>query len=154
HAVLGDWLAEETSRSLSRSNLIAVISHWSCRALDQGIIDIPTVRSLLAVDYCVAGTLRVGASELVLDADFVDTASGRILWTRQFAGPLESFLGRSAEGVSEIVIAVGRAIADDAIVHVQSRHLSEVADHQLLLAGVDLMHRPSLRAFAKSRELI
>ncbi|MGJ5175263.1 hypothetical protein ACQR16_10180 [Bradyrhizobium oligotrophicum] len=154
HAVLGDWLAEETSRSLSRSNLIAVISHWSSRALDLGVIDIPTVRAALAVDYCVAGSLRVGANELVLDADFIDTASGRILWTRQFAGPLQGFLSRSAEGVGEIVIAVGRAIADDAILHVNGRRLAEVEDHRLLLAGVDLMHRPSLRAFAKSRDLI
>ncbi|WP_315759591.1 MULTISPECIES: hypothetical protein [unclassified Bradyrhizobium] len=152
--LLGDWLAEETSRSLSRSNLIAVISHWSSRALDHHVVDIPTVRASLAVDYCVAGTLRVGANELVLDADFVDTASGRILWTRQFAGPLESFIGRSAEGVCEIVVAVGRAIADDAIVHVAGRHLADLRDHRLLLAGVGLMHRPSLRDFAKSRDLI
>lgn len=153
-AVLGDWLAEETSRSLSRSNLIAVISHWSSRALDHNVVDIPTVRARLAVDYCVAGTLRVGANELVLDADFVDTASGRIMWTRHFAGPLESFIGRSAEGVCEIVVAVGRAIADDAIAHVAGRHLADLEDHRLLLAGVGLMHRPSLRDFAKSRDLI
>jgi TolB-like protein/Flp pilus assembly protein TadD len=154
HAVLGDWLAEEACRSLSRSNLIAVISHWSSRALDHHSVDIATIRERLAVDYCVAGTLRVGANEIVLDADFVDAVSGRILWTRQFAGPLESFLGRSADGVSEIVTAVGRAIADDAIAHVSDRRLTEVEDHRLLLAGVGLMHRPSLHAFARSRELI
>lgn len=154
HAVLGDWLAEEASRSLSRSNLIAVISHWSSRALDHHAVDIATIRERLAVDYCVAGTLRVGANEIVLDADFIEAVSGRILWTRQFSGPLDSFLGRSAEGVAEIVVAVGRAIADDAIAHVSDRKLVDVEDHRLLLAGVGLMHRPSLRAFAKSRELI
>ncbi len=154
HVVLGDWLAEETSRSLSRSNLIAVISHWSSRALDHSVVDIPTVRARLAVDYCVAGTLRVDANELVLDADFIDTASGRILWTRQFAGPMENFLSRSAEGVCEIVVAVGRTIADDAIQHVARRRLTDLEDHRLLLAGVGLMHRSSLRDFAKSRELI
>jgi len=154
HAVLGDWLAEEASRSLSRSKLIAVISHWSSRALDHHAVDIAAIRARLAVDYCVAGTLRVGASEIVLDADFIDAITGRILWTRQFAGSLESFLGRSADGVAEIVVAVGRAIADDAIAHVSDRKLVEIEDHRLLLAGVGLMHRPSLRAFAKSRELI
>jgi TolB-like protein len=154
HAVLGDWLAEEACRSLSRSNLIAVISHWSSRSLDHHAVDIATIRERLAVDYCVVGTLRVGANEIVLDADFVDAVSGRILWTRQFAGPLEDFLGRSAAGVTEIVVAVGRAIADDAIAHVSDRKLVDVEDHRLLLAGVGLMHRPSLRAFAKSRELI
>ena len=33
HVVLGDWLAEEICRSLSRSNLLAVISHLSAREL-------------------------------------------------------------------------------------------------------------------------
>jgi TolB-like protein len=154
HAVLGDWLAEEVCRSLSRSNLIAVISQWSARALDHQAVDIATVRSRLAVDYCVVGTLRAGAEEIVLDADFLDTASGRILWTRQFAGPIASFLGRCADGVADIVSAVGGSIADDAIAHVSDRQLRDVADHRLLLAGVGLMHRPALRDFAKSRELI
>jgi TolB-like protein len=154
HAILGDWLAEEVSRSLSRSNLIAVISHWSSRALDQRAVDVSTVRSRLSADYCVLGTLRVCGGEMVLDTDFVDTFSGRILWTRQFSGPMERFLGRTTEGVAEIVAAVGRTIADDAIAYVSDRHLAQLEDHRLLLAGVGLMHRPSLRAFARSRDLI
>jgi TolB-like protein len=154
HAVLGDWLAEEVCRSLSRSNLTAVISHWSSRALDHRTVDIATVRARLNVDYCVVGTLRIGASEIVLDADFVDTVSGRILWTRQFVGPLDNFLSRSAEGVAEIVRAVCGAIADDAIMHVSNRRLGDLEDHRLLVAGVGLMHRPALRDFARSRELI
>jgi TolB-like protein len=154
HMVLGDWLAEEVCRSLSRSNLIAVISHWSSRALDNRTVDIPTIRSRLVIDYCVAGTLRINASEIVLDADLLDAASGRILWTRQFVGSVDNFVNRSADGVAEIVVAVGRAIADDTIVHVSGRQLVEIEDHRLLLAGVDLMHRPSLRAFARSRDLI
>jgi tetratricopeptide (TPR) repeat protein len=96
----------------------------------------------------------VSATEIVLDADLLDTASGRILWTRQFAGPIENYLDRSAEGVSQIVGAVGRAMADDAIAHVSDRQLVELEDHRLLLAGVGLMHRPSLRDFVKSRDLI
>ncbi len=41
------------SRSLSRSNLTSVISHWSSRALDHRAVDIATVRAQLAVDYCL-----------------------------------------------------------------------------------------------------
>lgn len=154
HAVLGDWLAEEACRSLSRSNLIDVISHWSSRSLSHNPVDMATIRSCLGVDYCVAGTLRVASEQIVLDADLLETASGRILWTRQFAGPIKSFLDPSAEGVAEIVVAVGRAIADDAIAHVSDRQLAELEEHRLLIAAVGLMHRPSLRDFTKSRELI
>ncbi|CCD85168.1 hypothetical protein [Bradyrhizobium sp. ORS 285] len=153
-AWLGDWLAEEVCRSLSRSNLISVISHWSSRALDQRRIDIAAVRSLLGADYCVVGTSRVTGNEIVLDADFLDAASGRILWTRQFTGPASDFLNRSAEGIAQIVRAVGRSIADDAMVHVAGRKVTDLEDHRLLVAGVSLMHRPALRDFARSRELI
>ncbi|WP_245471804.1 hypothetical protein [Bradyrhizobium nanningense] len=117
-AALGDWLAEEVCRSLCRSNLIAVISHWSSRALDHRTVDVTTVRSRLAADYCVAGTMRVHRGEIILDADFVDTVSGRILWTRQFAGRASDYLGRCSEGVVEIVRAIGGTLADDAIKHV------------------------------------
>jgi class 3 adenylate cyclase/TolB-like protein len=154
HAVLGDWLAEEASRSLSRSNLMAVISHWSSRSLSAHPVDMATIRSSLGVDYCVSGTLRVVSDEVVLDADLVETMSGRILWTRQFTGPLGKFLSASAEGVSEIVGAVGRAIADDAIAHASERQLNELEEHRLLLAAVGLMNRSSVRDFTKSRELI
>ncbi|WP_284418216.1 tetratricopeptide repeat protein [Bradyrhizobium sp. SSBR45R] len=154
HDILGDWLAEEICRSLSRSNLLAVISHFSSRALNNDAIDIPTVRARLAVDYCVVGTLRVGAREMVLDADFLETASGRILWTRQFVGAIDAFLSQSSEGIAAIVSAIGRSVADDSIAHVSERRLADLEDHRLLLAGVGLMHRASLREFAKSRELI
>ncbi|TQF38767.1 hypothetical protein UNPF46_15110 [Bradyrhizobium sp. UNPF46] len=151
---LGDWLAEEVCRSLCRSNLIAVISHWSSRALDHRTVDVATVRSRLAVDYCVAGTMRVNRSEIILDADFVDTVSGRILWTRQFAGPTSDYLGRCSEGVVEIVRTIGSTLAEDAIKHIAGQGLSDLEDHRLLVAGVGLMHRPGLRDFARSRELI
>ncbi|MGB9366521.1 MAG: adenylate/guanylate cyclase domain-containing protein [Xanthobacteraceae bacterium] len=154
HAVLGDWLAEEASRSLSRSNLLAVISHWSSRSLSTHPVDMTTIRSSLGVDYCVSGTLRVVSDEIVLDADLLDTMSGRILWTRQFTGPMGKYLSASAEGVSEIVSAVGHAIADDAIAHLSERQLSELEEHRLLLAAVGLMNRRSLRDFRQSRELI
>ena len=78
---------------------------------------------------------------------------GRILWTAG-SSPVRRRQSRSADGIGEIVTAVGRAIADDAIVHVTGRRPADLEDHRLLLAGVGLMHHPSLRDFARSRELI
>lgn len=154
HAVLGDWLAEEVCRSLSRSSFIAVISHLSSRSLNGRHVDIALVRSTLAANYCVAGSLRADGNEIILDADFIDTESGRILWTRQFAGTVADFLRRSSEGVTRIVSAVGRSIADDAINYVRGKSPADLAEHRLLVAGISLMHRPALRDFARSRELV
>lgn len=152
---VGDWLAEEMSRSLSRSRLLSVISHLSCRELaQQGLIDIRQVRERLQPDYCVVGSLRRSLAELVLDADFIDVRTGRILWTRQFSAMAATFLEESQHGIAALVQAVGAAIADEALKHVASRTVSEVEDHRLLVAGVRLMSRSTLRDLARSRELL
>lgn len=153
-AVLGDWLAEEICRSLSRSRLLAVISHLSCRELASSSIDITAVRMVLKADFCVTGTLRRSGRELILDADFVDTRSGRILWTRQLVETAERFIEQSTEGLAAIVSATGSAIAEEALTHVRGLIPAEIEDHRLLIGGVALMHRSTLRDFARARELL
>lgn len=153
-AVLGDWLAEETCRSLSRTSLLTVISHLSCRRLCDGIIDMAAVRKELAADYCLAGTLRRTGLDLRLDADFIDTRTGQILWTRGFSHAANRFLGDAYGGIPELVEAVGRAIASTSIRHVRGLTPSDIDDHRLVIAGVGLMHCSTLHEFARSKELI
>ena len=152
--VLGDWLAEEVCRSLSRSGLLAVISHLSARELATTRIELTQVRAALGVDYFVAGSLRVMDQQATLDADCIDAASGRILWTRQFTGKLGDFMGLDSIPVTEVVRAIGQTIASEAVQHVHGRALASLHDHHLLVAGVGLMHQLKLASFARSRELI
>lgn len=154
HSVLGDWLAEEVCRALSRSHLLNVISHLSAREISGQRIDLGRVRRLLNVDYCVTGSLRVAGNKVVLDADCLDAHSGRILWTRQFPGDLAEFLMADSPAVAEIVRTIGRTIATDALAHAQGRSLSALGDHQLLIAGIGMMHQLKLSNFARSRDLI
>jgi TolB-like protein len=154
-AVIGDWVAEEMSRSLSRSRLLAVTSHLSCREFLQGShVDIGTVRTRLAADYCVTGSLRRSGADLVLDADFIDVRTGRIVWTRQFSANATCFLEEAEAGIASMVGAVGAAIADEALQHVASRAVAEIEDHRLVVAGVRLMSRATLRDLARARELL
>lgn len=155
HAILGDWLAEEICRSLSRSSLLAVISHLSTREFAKTRIDLTGVRDVLNADYCVSGSLRIEGSEsVILDADCIDVASGRILWTRHFFGRISDFMRATSAPVNEVVRAIGQTLASEAVLHVQGRALASLADHQLLIAGVGLMHQLKLASFARSRELI
>ena len=154
HAVLGDWLAEEICRSLSRSNLLTVISHLSARELSLSKVELARVREVLGVDYCVAGSLRVTGERAILDADCIDAQSGRILWTRQFTGPIAEFIGADSAPVTEVVRAIGQTIASEAVAHVDGRSVASLADHQLLIAGIGLMHQLKLSSFARSRDLI
>jgi tetratricopeptide (TPR) repeat protein len=108
----------------------------------------------LSVDFCVVGSLRRTGGKIVLDADCIDARSGRILWTRQFAEEAERFLAQSGAGISQIVEAIGSAIAEDTLSHVRGLVPADIEDHRLIVAGVSLMHRSTLRDFARARELI
>ncbi|WP_170157888.1 hypothetical protein [Litoreibacter meonggei] len=152
--VLGDWLAEEVCRSLSRSNLLSVISHLSSRALATRTTDTLDVRRELDVDYFVTGSIRDMGGRLVVDMDFVDARDGNIMWTRQIAGPEAKFWDEITTGLDGVVRAIGRTIADEAIAYVNDRPVPELEDHHLVIGGVSLMHRPTFRDFAKSRTLL
>lgn len=154
YTVLGDWLAEEICRSLSRSNLLSVISHLSARALVTSSYDVARIRNELGADYCLTGGMRIMGDQVILDCDQIDVATGRILWTRQFTGKISEFLLAEARPVVEIVRTVGRSLASEALSHARGRSVSDLDDHSLLIAGVSLMHAPTLSGFARSRELL
>lgn len=151
---LGDWLAEEISRHLSRSRLMAVTSHLSSRQFVRTGFDLAGVRSALQVNFGLTGSLRQDGSNIVVDADLVDLGSSRILFTRQFSCPAQHFTTEAAGQAVPLVRAVAAAIADEALSATIGRAPVDIADHQLLTAGVGLMHRPVLRDFARSRLLI
>lgn len=149
--ILADWVAEEACRSLSRSNLLSVISHLSSRAMAQRTVDLVSVRDTLDVDYVVTGTLRKSSGELVVDFDFIDARGGEILWNRHFSCPTGNFSEQLQARLSNVIQAIGRSIADNAIEYVRDRPLPMVEDHQLIMAGVSLMHRTPMRDFVSSR---
>ncbi len=152
--VLGDWVAEEACRSLSRSNLLSVISHLSGRALVERMIDIGHVRETLDVDYLIAGTLRRKGTELVADFDFIDARSGDILWNRHVVCNAGQFTSELQSRLVNVIQSVGRTIADAAISYVRDRPLPEIEDHHLLISGVSMMHRRTMRDFLTSREYL
>ena len=154
HTILGDWLAEEVSRSLSRSNLLSVISHLSSRRLAGYEVDLQSIRTKLGVDYCLSGSVRPLGNEAVLDVDFVDAASGMILWTRQFRSSLSNLCSCESPVVAELVQAIGYKIASESLRHANGRNIKEIDDHRLLLAGVSMMHSLRLKRLARSRALI
>ena len=69
-----------------------MISHLSSREASRSGAIFGALKAALGVDYCVSGSLRVFGDTAVLDIDFLDAASGRILWTRRAQGRVAEFL--------------------------------------------------------------
>lgn len=153
-AALGDWIAEQCCRLLSRSNLLSAISHLSGRAMAQYGITVPNVRAKLEVDYLVAGTIRSSRSGALCDIDFIDVVSGEILWNRTIEMPNVNALDALHDRIADIAQTAARTIADAAVKTVRAQPITEIADHNLMIAGVSMMHRPTMRDFLKSRDYL
>ncbi len=149
--VLGDWVAEEFCRALSRSNLLAVISHLSGRRMASRSIDIAEVRQRLDVDYLVTGALRATGRDIVCDFDFVDMASGRILWNRSLVCPAAQAAGTLPDRLGEVLRAIGRSVAETTLSNLRGASLPTIPDHEVLIGGISSMHRRTMRDFLNAR---
>lgn len=153
-AALGDWISEHCCRILSRSRFINVISHLSGRAAGAAGTPITTLSETLGVDYLTTGFLRPSRQGFICDVDFIEAASGQIIWSRSFEARSFADLTETALEIDNIARGVARSIADSAIETVRSQRIDEISDHNLIVAGVSMMHRATMRDFLKSREYL
>ena len=152
--VLGDFAAEEICRALSRSTLLTVISHLSGRAMAGRIIDIASVREALGVDYFVTGTLRRNSSDIVLDIDLIDASGGVLLWSQNLRIGSAGVMEVLPERLGDVLRTIGRTIAETTIRSVYGQPMTEIADHELLIAGISFMHRSALGDFLTARRYL
>lgn len=150
-APLADALAQEITRALSRSSLLSVISHLSCRRLDARTLALDAMTEALGADYLVWGNLRLDGALMRLDLDFIETRGGRVLWTRRLEGRLADFTQGEAGIVETAAAEIGRTVLTAAVDLAAARPLPEVETHALLMSGVSMMHHQSLASFGKAR---
>ncbi len=153
HRGIGDWLAADVSRFLTRSSLLSVISHLSCREMASQDLVLSDVRRNLSVDYCVTGSVRPVADKILVDVDLCDTSSGRVLVTRRFVGRLEEMIGLNTELTVEMGQSIALALIQDSAAVSWRCRPTCLDDHRLLLSGIGLMHQPTMAGFARSRSL-
>lgn len=149
--IFGDLLSQEVTRALSRSRLLDVISHLSSRGFGRPAAGLAEVSGALGCGYVASGTVRLENAGFMLDLDFVDARSGRILWTRGFRGDVQAvFSGRSSLPV-EIAVEIARSMVEEAVQLAGSRPLPSVRSHALLMASIALMHRQTPSSYMRSR---
>ena len=153
-AAVGDWISQHCCRILSCSKLLTVISHLSSRALTHQTYDISNMKSDLGADFVLCGSLQHFGGGLVADVDFIDTATGEIMWSERLACSGLSDLGQIVASLLQMSQKVSISIGRQILSSIQSRALAEVADHHLIIAGTNLMHRRTLRSFLSARSYL
>ena len=152
--VIGEVLAEEVIRALSRSPDLSVISRLSTTVLRGRDLPLSEIGGLLNADYVLSG--RYGGDErmVVLDAELADAKSGRILWTERLKGTVEDLLTGEQELVSRLVAEVGGAVIRRELQRSRAEPLPTLRAYTLLMGAIALMHRLSLREFNEANRLL
>ncbi|MEM7497729.1 MAG: tetratricopeptide repeat protein [Pseudomonadota bacterium] len=150
-AVLGDLIAQEVTRALSRMQLLSVISHLSSRTIDPSIITLPTLRDTLDCDYVTCGTLRRVGGKVFIDVDFVDGHTGRVFWTRSFSEAEGVLLTGGSDTIRDVAMHVAQTILAASVTVAGSRPVADVESHALMMSAIGLMHQMKLAGFARAR---
>ncbi len=153
-SILGDWIAEEICRSLSKSCFLTVISHLSSRAVIKREIDLINVREMLDVDYLITGTLRREKHQLIANFDLITTSSGETQWLGEVHCQDHHISGPFLECLVGIIRSIGHAIINETINYVRDRAMPLIEDHKLMIAGVSMMHRQKMKYFLESRKYL
>ena len=150
HSYLGDAIAQELVRALSRSQLIDMISHLSSRSIDAQTVDIMSVRRALGADYLVTGRCLINDARLLLDVDFHDAVQGNMIWTERFTADIHQFFTGETDFVTSIAIEVVNTVLSQSVEVGAIRPLPTISTHALMMSAISLMHHMASANFARA----
>jgi adenylate cyclase len=152
--LLGEVLAEEIIRTLSRSRNMNVISRLSTTAFRGRQLSLEDIDQHLRVHYLLSGFYQTDGTNLALDLELADVKSQHVVWTDQLTDRVPAILGEERELIDQVVEKVANAILAHELERARSKPLPTVESYTLLMAAVALMHRMSPADFNEAQELL
>lgn len=150
HSYLGDAIAQELIRALSRSQMIDMISHLSSRSFDPQTVDIMGIRRALGVDFLVTGRCLISDDQLLMDVDFHDAMHGSLVWTERFRARTSDFFAGDADFITEMALEVVNSVLSQSVELGAVRPLPNVSTHALMMSAIALMHHMATANFSRA----
>ena len=148
---IGDMLAEEVSREISKSHFAKVKSHFSCRNFDTQKVVLDDLRNVLDIDYLVSGVLHCRDTSFCLKIDLIEASSGEFMWSTEFNGDVNDFFGGQSTLATEVAAKVSGSIMRKSVELARSKPLPDTKSHRLFTSAVTLLHKQDIASSARSR---
>lgn len=152
--VLGDILAEELIRDLSRSPDVSVISRLSTMAFRDREANLPEIGARLNASYVLSGRYRTSGQRLVVDAELAEARTGQVVWSHRLSGSKSDLVSGGGAMLDDIGAGVSAAVLARELRRAQSFSAATLESYTLLLGAVALMHRGSWVDFERARGLL
>ena len=154
-AAVGELLADSLTVTLSRTNLLRVISRLSTLALKGGLAAANSRQATgtLRCAYVLTGRYVLSGQRLIVFVELSETQSGTIVWADQLIGSVDELLRPDSELLGRIATETQIRVIEQEIALARVRPLPSLRSYTLYLGGLALMHRQSLTDFDAGRRL-
>lgn len=151
HFVIGELIADGVIAQLSRSPDIRVISRLSTTAFRGRSGAMPDVTKRLDATFVLSGSYIASGGKLVLMAELADTRSAEIVWVDRVSGDVNDLLHIESELLNTLATRASRALIDTEVQQSLIQPMPHLDSSVLMLGGISMMHRSSVREFERSR---
>ena len=154
HAALGDLLADEIIGGLSRTGQLHVISRLSTVALAGRGLSLAQIGSTLKVAYVVSGSYVVVAGRVRVHLELARAQDQSVVWSEGLDATVAEVLMGSDAIVPRAVTEIGSTMIRQELERSITLPLPNLQSHSLLMAGISLIHRSTLRDFERAHEML
>lgn len=154
HFVIGELLADGVIAQLSRSADLRVISRLSTSALRGRPDSMAEVEKRLGASFLLSGSYVASGGRLLIFAQLSDARSNEVIWADRLSGDTQDLLQPQSELVNNLATASSRALIESEVKQSLAQPLPRLDSGSLLLGGISLMHRSSMRDFDRSRQVL
>lgn len=106
YAALASALPDELIADLARLRWLFVTARGSSFRLRTPDADFADIGRLLAVRYCLAGTVEVSAERLIVIVELVNTSDGAVIWADRFSGRIDDVHTMREQIRSQVLMAL------------------------------------------------
>lgn len=154
HFVIGELIADGIIAQLSRSPDIRVISRLSTTAFRGRAGAMPALESRLGASFVLSGSYVASGGKVLIMAELADARKHEVVWTDRLSGAIADLLETPSELLSRLASATSRVLIDTEVEQSLVQPMPRLDSSALLLGGIALMHRSSIREFERSRDVL
>jgi TolB-like protein/DNA-binding SARP family transcriptional activator len=154
---LADGMVDDIIINLSRFRELFVIARTSTFVYRDKPADVREVGRNLGVRYVLEGYMRSGKAELSVDVQLIDAATGMLVWSQDYDGPLDDLFAVQGDIAARIAGSIGgqpgalrRAVLDIA----RRRSPQTLQAYDLFLLGNEARLRITKEDHDRSMELL
>ncbi len=143
---------EDLITDLSHFKNLQVISSYSSRKMGGTARDTLAEAQAFAIDYLLKGTLRRNGDQLRINAQLLDTLSGRVIWAERYDAPAETVFDIQDDIVARVSGAISSQIDKLLLAAARKKPLTSLAAYDCWLRGMDQLRKGTPAADRKARE--